>query len=171
MSDVVQDKSPPDRFERSGKGGGLDLPAAIRLAETVKTEPGAIKLYRMISRELDNNPLVDQDDYWNGYGALNYLMVNFPGVEDSVADPFPLNRHIRPKAKEHPHRESLEFHYHPKLVAIAVAIGLALFVVKPALDQPNPCPKGTSVENTSFQVLCVDSAGNSVKVLSNEMTP
>ncbi len=167
MSDVIQGKSPPDRFETSGKGGGYDLPAAIRLAETVHSDKAAAMLYRGITKELDANPLIGSELYWDSYGALQTLAVNWPGVEDSVEDPFPLNRHVRPKTKEPLNRiPSIQFHYHPKLVAIAVAVGLCLFVVKPALDYTSPCPTGSSVENTGFQNLCVSNRnGDTVKVL------
>ena len=155
--------SPPRKY---------DLENAILMAARVRTEPGAAKLYRGISRALDNDPLIDGDLYWNGYGALETLMVNHPGIEDAIEDPFPVGRHQRPPKPKSPMPVVRGYRLpHPKRVFLIVAIAIALAFIKSGMDW-HPCPSGSSYLNTSFQELCTSNAtGNTVRVLSSEGTP
>jgi hypothetical protein len=147
----------------------MDLHTERLIAERETQRWKAEKKYRVITKYMDTNVLLDTDgdQYWDGYYALATYAANFEGIEDCVLEPFPADRR-RPNPKPKPKVMVIPTRYRPRRarwLAVGVAIALGVFVIKPALDS-NPCPSGTSLEATGFQNLCVNQAGDTVRILA-----
>ena len=150
---------------------GVDLAGAVRLAGTIHTPRAAAELYKLIAREIDNNLDIEAGLYWDSASALQQLQANFgDGIADAAIAPMPVvhNRAGPPRMKERkPAPKPPRYRQrHPFRWAFAGLGILGCVAIKPVIFPPSPCPRGTNIENTSFQVLCVsDRNGDTIKVL------